>query len=66
MAETYYRVLNEDIISENEIINKKNDRVLTSRIEEENNKEPTVTVFTKYWYRVPITVFKKGIVEKFT
>ena len=55
MAETYYRILKENIKDEEDIIiNRKGDRILTSSIEEVDFKEPTVVIFSKHWYRVPV------------
>ena len=64
---TFYRTANRNIIHpEFGIILKDGDRVLTSEVKTNNKGKVIVTVFSKYWFDVPISVFSEEHSKGFT
>lgn len=64
---TLYRTANRNIIHpEFGIILKDGDRVLTSEARTNDEGKVVVTVFSKYWFDVPISVFSEERTKVFT
>lgn len=64
---TFYRTANRNIVHpEFGIILKDGDRVLTSEARTNDEGKVVVTVFSKYWFDVPISVFREERTKVFT
>lgn len=64
---TFYRTANRNVIHpEFGIILKSGDRVLTSEARTNDEGKIVVTVFSKYWFDVPISFFSEEHTKVFT